>query len=239
MAKKKIRVLYDSQLTLTLTILAAILFFLDFLILKGKLSASLLTSYGTLSDKAFSASNPLSYIRIILHVFGVQSWSALLINSTFFLLLGKSLEEEYGSFILGLMIFLSSLLSGVILIFCPVNSSGAYPIIFLMIFLSAVKMISKKNIQISWILIFILYTAYSMACAFENNSSLIEGNNFIKFFQSNIPTFIAIASGIAASLFGFLSVPKESRSSKKADSFEEKNKKSDDQEGETIGSLKF
>lgn len=246
MANKKFRVLYDAPLTLTLTIFTALLFILDSLILKGKLSQALFISYGTLSEKAFSPSNPLSYLRILLHVFGCAGWSTLLINSTFFLLIGTTLEDRYGSVIFGLMIFISTLVAGVIGIFCPLNMSGASPVIFMMIFLSAVSMITKKNIQISWILIFVFYTAYAMASALENNGPLIESRGLGKFLQSNIPTFIAIVSGIASSLFGFLSAPKEKSSRKdNYESYEEDyptkkgRRKSNRNDDEVVGSIRF
>lgn len=235
MAKSKFKVRYDSPVTLTVTILTVLLFIIDSALLKGKMSEAVFTSYGTLSDKAFASSNALSYIRILLHVFGTTSWSALLINSAFFLLIGTVLEDRYGSVIFALMIFISALVSGVIGIFSPLDMCGATPVIFMMIFLSAVTMISKRNLQISWVLIMVLYTAYSMATAFEKNGALIEGNGFIRFFQSNISTFICMAAGVASSLFGFLSSPKKRKAStKKSD-----DKSSINEDEEIIGTIEL
>lgn len=216
MAKKKLKVIFDSPVIIICAMITILLYMLDKWALHNVITASILTCPGTSNGSQFDPLSLVTYLRIFLHCFGATDWSSLLINTSFFLLLGPLLEDRYGSPMLILMMAASVLVSGVFASFSPVPMTGSYCVVFTMILLLAVFFLSKKQIQVSWILIFLIYLIWTLINAFENNRVPDENNPFVAFFSSNIPTLIDLMSGVCGSLFGFLVAPKPSRSRKAA-----------------------
>ena len=108
------------------------------------------------SEMAFTVSNPLDYVRLFTHVLGHGDWNHLLGNLSFILLLGPLLEERYGSPMLVLMISTTALVTGVVNV-CffarpMVRASG---IAFMMILLSSFTAISKHQIPLTFLLLFV------------------------------------------------------------------------------------
>lgn len=246
MAKKKLKVTFDSPVVIICALLTVLLYMLDKWALKNFLSQNLLTCLGTSNGNRFDPLSLTTYLRMLLHCFGASEWNSLLINTSFFLLLGPMLEERYGSPILVLMIAASVLVSGVFASFSPVPMTGSYCIVFMMIFLCAVYMLSKKQVQISWILIFLIYLVWTMVNGFVNGRPSEEKNPFVAFFIGNIPTFIDLLAGVCGSLFGFLVAPKPARTRKTASddtkftaTYSDEKKKSEKRQTKTADSNKF
>lgn len=208
MSKKKFKfnfkVVLDAPVTVGFVLVSLILCLLDFQFLKGKLSQSILRSPTSVKgDLAFIISMPVSYFRLVLYAFGAANWTALLANLLFLLLLGPAMEERYGSIVIGIMIFVASLFSGVLnAAFCTVSLRGCAPVVFMMIFLNAFMSFSKKKIPLSFLLIFALLISYE----------IID-----KTTGSAVGIIICIAGGLCGSLFAFLTSPK-ARAAKKAES---------------------
>ena len=218
MANKKsflgLKFIYDAPATLTFAFVCIILFALDTFVFKQKLASLILTSPvnggsaalagGALgvagaaaSNLAFSASNPLSYLRLFSYALGAASGEILVCNMIFILLLGPSMEERYGTVVIAIMTFVSALFSGVLnACFCKSPLQGCEAIIFMMIFLNSFVSLSKKKIPFSFVLVFILFVLRGIFSA------------DLKAASSAIQIIINVAGGLCGSLFAFLTSPK-------------------------------
>lgn len=202
-SKFKIHILFDSPVTTTFSVLVVLLFIVDSFITKGKLSTLVLSAPTVAGGtQAFSASEPLSFFRIVLHVFGSTNCSLLISNLIIISLLGPILEEKYGSAIIGIMMFLSALLSGVLAAcFCKTGISGADSIVFMMVLLNSYLSVSKKKIPLSSVIVLILF---------------IWGEFYTDTANGIIGLLVNIAGGLCGSLLAFFASPK-ARTAKKTE----------------------
>lgn len=106
-------------------------------------------------------SSPLTWLRMVCHVFGHADWNHLLNNMMYILLVGPMLEEKYGSANLLLVMLAAALLTGLInFIFFPGTMLlGASGIVFAMILLSSITRTGEGEgtIPVTFILVAILY----------------------------------------------------------------------------------
>ena len=251
MAKKKFKFnfVFDSPVTISFSLLSVLLFVLNCLAIKGTLDVKILSSPTTSAGPIpFMATQISSYLRLFLYAFGSQNFVGLLSNLLFLLMLGPVMEERYGSLVIGIMMAVSVLFSGVLnTCFCETSLQGCMPIIFMMIFLNSFMSFSKKKIPVSFLVIFVFYIARE-----------VSG----KTFSEIVGLIICITGGLCGSLFAFLTSPKVRAEKKSAKSendrqmtqeeraayLEEldsqsprnrKNKKNDDDDTTVIGTLKF
>ncbi len=249
MAKKKFKInlkfAMDAPVTLTFALISLILYLLDSLAFKGSLAQKILLSPTCQTGSLpFVVSQPVSFFRLILYAFSAVNWTALLANLLFVLLLGPAMEERYGSLVIGIMMGVSILFSGVLnAAFCPQSLKGCTSLVFMMIFLNSFMSFSKKKIPLSFIMIFALYIAYGIL---DKSTGNLLG------------TIVCVAGGLCGSLFAFLTSPKVKAEKKsgllnkaeKAAYLEEldsqsprnasKKSKSDDDDNSTVvGTLKF
>ncbi len=103
--------------------------------------------------------NPLTWLRMVCHVFGHADWNHLLNNMMYVLLVGPMLEEKYGSANLALVMLATALLTGLInFIFFPGTMLlGASGIVFALILLSSITRTEGGAIPVTFILVAILY----------------------------------------------------------------------------------
>ena len=203
MAKKNsLKFIFDSPVVLVFSVVSAVIFISD-LILKLNLSEKIFECPGAKSVPAFDFKSALSYVKLVIYPFGGENSTSFFLNIGFILLLGPVLEERYGSIMLALMIFITSLVGGVLTACVSTfGISGCGGIVFMMIILSVLSVFIKKQLPVSWIFIFALYLAFSLF-----SGKKISG--FMPFMQNNVPVFIQLASGICGSLFGFFVCPKK------------------------------
>ena len=104
-------------------------------------------------------SDPLTWLRMVCHVFGHADWNHLLGNMMFVLLLGPMLEEKYGSGQLALVMLATALLTGLInFLFFPTRMLlGASGVVFAMILLSSITHTDDNTIPVTFLLVAILY----------------------------------------------------------------------------------
>ena len=109
-------------------------------------------------------SNPLTWVRMVCHVFGHADWNHLLNNMMYILLLGPMLEEKYGSTRLVLVMLAAALLTGVInFVFFPGTMLlGASGIVFAMILLSSITRAEDGAIPVTFILVALLYVGQEL-----------------------------------------------------------------------------
>ena len=219
MSKKKwnlnIKLAYDAPVTLTFVIVCAIIFLLNLVLAKSGKSAGLEKLLASPTAQAgslpFIVKQPLSYLRLLLYIFGSESEasSVLFTNLILIMLLGPAMEERYGSAIIGIMIFVSALFAGVLnACFCETSLIGAVPLVSMMIFLNAFMSFSKKKFPLSFaavMLFFVLLQIFSGAGA--------------------VQIIICIAGGLCGSLFAFLTSPKMKAEKKNNSSVTETSKK--------------
>ena len=103
--------------------------------------------------------NPLTWLRMVCHVFGHADWNHLLNNMMYVLLVGPMLEEKYGSVNLALVMLATALLTGLAnFIFFPGTMLlGASGIVFALILLSSITRTEGGAIPVTFILVAILY----------------------------------------------------------------------------------
>ena len=103
--------------------------------------------------------NPLTWLRMVCHVFGHADWNHLLNNMMYVLLVGPMLEEKYGSVNLILVMLATALLTGLAnFIFFPGTMLlGASGIVFALILLSSISRTEGGAIPVTFILVAILY----------------------------------------------------------------------------------
>ncbi len=204
MAKKKLNInlklSYDAPVTITFIIVCVILFLLNTYVIKnGAIGKVLSSPTSTSGSLPFIVSQPLSYIRLFLYIFGSENTLFLFSNLYLILMLCPAMEERYGSVIIGIMIFVSALFSGVLnACFSSKSLIGALPVACMMLFLNVFNSFLKKKIPLSFVFMMVLFVSLEAYC----------GVNAIHFI-------ICVAGGLCGSLFALLTSPK-SRQERKA-----------------------
>ena len=199
--KLKLKFEYDSPVMLTFAFLTLIIFILDTFAFKGKLKDTwLFTPTAAGGAFPFSFSDFPSILRLFIHVFGYDEASVLICNLIFILLLGPAMEERYGSVIIGIMIFVSALFSGVLnACFCQNAVCGAEPVVFMLILLWTMMQLSRSKISASAIAVIALFVTMLV---FRKNPNGLVG------------LIVTIAGGLCGSLFAFLTSPKARKAKK-------------------------
>lgn len=139
-----------------------------------------------------SIANPLTYVRLVLHVTGHQNFTHLLSNMTLLLLIGPMLEEKYGKGNIIFVILSTAIITGILnaLFFPNVLLLGASGVVFAFIILSSMTSIKDGSIPLTFILIGVLYLGKE-----------VYGGIFL---QDNISNFAHIIGGIVGAGCGFL-----------------------------------
>ena len=136
--------------------------------------------------------NPLTWLRMVCHVFGHADWNHLLNNMMYVLLVGPMLEEKYGSVNLMLVMLATALLTGLAnFIFFPGTMLlGASGIVFALILLSSITRTEGGAIPVTFILVAILYIGQQVWQAIT--------------VRDNVSYMAHIAGGAVGAALGFL-----------------------------------
>lgn len=142
---------YNSIVILSLFFISLFALIMNYFT-KGKSNLLLFSSYRS------KLSNPLTYLRLITHIFGHVNWSHFMNNFLYILLIGPMIEEKYGSINLIIMILITAVVTGIInLLFSNKRILGASGIVFMLIILSSFVNITANKIPITLVLICIFY----------------------------------------------------------------------------------
>lgn len=194
--KINLRITFNSPVILTFCMVCAIILLLDKTVLANKnfIAGIFSVPGGFRAEVPFNSKSVLDYIRLIIHVFGHADWTHLAGNLTFILLLGPLLEERYGSPMIALMMTVTAFVTGVLnACFMPTPLFGASGIAFMLIILASFTSISKNEVPLSFILVFIVFLG----------SEIFSGGD-----KTNISVVAHVAGGLCGSLFGFMIAPK-------------------------------
>ena len=135
--------------------------------------------------------SPMTYIRLITHVFGHSGWEHFIGNMVYLLLLGPMLEEKYGSARIIQIIAITAVVTGIInyVFFWNVALCGASGVCFAFILLSSFTRFKEGEIPLTFILVAIIYLG----------QQVYDGI----MLQDNISNMAHIFGGIVGGIIGF------------------------------------
>lgn len=190
---KNMRLTYNAPLTLSLSIIMALVFFAD-----AKISNSLITNYFTLESKDnFDVSNLFGYIKLFSYVFGHGDLTHLTSNLMILLLIGPLIEERYGFGMTFWMIFFVAGLNGFVnILFFHSQLIGASGIVFMMMLLSSFVNVRKGDIPLTFICIIALYLSKEIKAFYDASHSIGD--------ISNVSNISHLVGGLCGAIFGFL-----------------------------------
>ena len=185
-AKKRIRITYNSPVILSFVGVCLLALILD-KITGGISTLKLFSVYRS------SFLNPLTYVRLIGHIFGHAGWSHFINNIMMILILGPMLEEKYGSKDILLVILITAVVTGAFhMIFSPFTRLlGASGVVFAFILLSSLTSFDDGGIPVTFILVAVIYIG-------EQIYQLIA-------ITSNVSNITHIIGGAVGATFGFVS----------------------------------
>lgn len=150
------------------------------------------TLFGTMLGEGFltyyfmsyrgSITNPMTYVRLLTHVFGNKGWELCLNNMILLLLIGPILEDHHGSKAIIACIFSTALSVGLInLIFFPGITGGSRCIVIAFILFVSFTGFAGGEIPLSFIMIAVIIVGrevllgFTMAEHMANLSQMIGG----------------------------------------------------------------
>ena len=150
--KKLPKIQYNSPVILTFAFLSLLTLVLNRLT-GGRSNTLLFSVYRA------SFADPLTYLRLFLHVIGHGSLEYFMGNILLLLVIGPPLEEKYGSLNLLLSILITAVVAGLVqmLLFPYSALLGASGIVFMMIVLSSLAGMEDGRIPLTLILVVVLY----------------------------------------------------------------------------------
>jgi membrane associated rhomboid family serine protease len=185
-SKKRIRITFNSPVILSFVGVCLLALILD-KITGGISTLKLFSVYRS------SFLNPLTYVRLIGHIFGHAGWSHFINNIMMILILGPMLEEKYGSKDILLVILITAVVTGAFhMIFSPFTRLlGASGVVFAFILLSSLTSFDDGGIPVTFILVAVIYIG-------EQIYQLIA-------ITSNVSNITHIIGGAVGATFGFVS----------------------------------
>jgi membrane associated rhomboid family serine protease len=146
-----------------------------------------------------SLRDPLTYVRIICHVFGHADWSHFMGNIMLILILGPLLEEKYGSRPMAAVIFITALFTGAanMLLFPHTMLLGASGVVFAFIMLSSLASLKEGSVPLTFILVAVIYIG----------GQIYSGITV----QDNISNITHIIGGFVGAAMGFAMGAKKAR----------------------------
>lgn len=185
-AKKRIRITFNSPVILSFVGVCLLALILD-KITGGISTLKLFSVYRS------SFLNPLTYVRLIGHIFGHAGWSHFINNIMMILILWPMLEEKYGSKDILLVILITAVVTGAFhMIFSPFTRLlGASGVVFAFILLSSLTSFDDGGIPVTFILVAVIYIG-------EQIYQLIA-------ITSNVSNITHIIGGAVGATFGFVS----------------------------------
>ena len=181
---KKSRISNNSPVILGFTLLCAAALVLG--ALTGGLSTKLVFSV-----YRSSWTDPLTYVRLVGHVFGHSSFDHFFGNIMLILILGPMLEEKYGAGNMVTMIVITAVVTGLVsmFLFPHVMLLGASGIVFAMILMASFTEFRSGTVPITFILVFILYIG----------QQVYQG----VFVKDNVSNLTHIVGGLIGALIGY------------------------------------
>lgn len=181
---KKFRITFNAPVTLTFVLICLAALCFDTLT-GGWANKTFFSVYGS------SPLSPLTYVRIVGHVFGHASWEHLIGNMMMLLITAPLLEEKYGSVNILFVILTTAVATGILsaLIFPNVMLLGASGVVFAFILLSSITSVRSGELPLTFILVALLYLG----------QQVYEGI----FLNDNVSNFGHIIGGTCGTALGY------------------------------------
>ena len=182
--KINIRLKYNAPVVLTFVLICFCVVLADMLV-NEKITHLLFSTYRP------SWLDPLTYPRLVTHVFGHADWSHFVNNTMYILLLGPMLEEKYGSKTLIYVMLITAVVTGLLntLLFSNVALLGASGIVFAFILLSSFTDFSAGDIPITVLIVAVIYIG----------QEVVDGI----FLQDNVSNMAHIVGGVVGTVSGY------------------------------------
>ena len=182
--KLKLKVTFNSPVIIGFTCICLVALILSY-ITGGKTNDLVFSVYKS------SMLSPLTYVRFLGHVFGHANLSHFMGNIMLILVVGPLLEEKYGSWNIGCIIFITAIVTGVanVLIFPHVQLLGASGVVFAFILLSSITGFKNDEIPLTFILVAVIYIG----------EQIYQG----LFVADNVSNFTHILGGAVGSVTGY------------------------------------
>ena len=167
MSKSRLKLTYNSPVSLTFSIICLITLLIDMLT-QGGSNRLLFVCYGHAN-----LLDPLTYLRMFSYVFGHASFAHFAGNITMLLLVGPIVEQHYGSWNTVIMMAVTALAGGLLnMFFFDTGILGASGLVFLMIILSAFTSMKKGEIPLTLILIAAIYLGQEIYSGIAVNDNI-------------------------------------------------------------------
>ncbi len=166
-----------------------------FLISLGALILNIVTA-GNTNQMFFSVykssfTDPLTYVRMVGHVFGHANFSHFFNNMLIILLIGPILEEKYGSKTIALLILFTAIITGLFNVVFTNNALlGASGVAFMFTILISVVNLEKGKIPLTLVLISIMYIGNEVFLGLTSSD--------------NVSRMTHIIGGLLGAVFGFM-----------------------------------
>ena len=182
---KKLKVSYNSPIMLSFVLISLVVTVLGYI--TNDISTSIL-----FSTYRSSLSDPLTYIRLVTHIFGHNGFEHFIGNAMYLLMLGPVLEEKYGSDKMFKLILITALITGTLhcLLFKGVALCGASGVVFACILLSSLTNFKTGEIPVSFLLVVIIYIGKEIFSGIMIND--------------NISNFTHIIGGFVGGIYGYI-----------------------------------
>lgn len=169
---KKLKVYINAPITLMFVIVCLMTIILDS-VTNGASTSLFFSTYGS------SWLNPMTYIRLIGHVFGHQSLSHLVSNALYLLLLGPILEEKYHDRII-IVIITTALVTGIFhnIVQPNVMLLGSSGVVFAFILLASITG-KEEGIPITLILVAVLWLGQEIYNGFASADNISQITHII------------------------------------------------------------
>lgn len=176
---------FNSPVVLTFTIICLVALVLDW-ITRGWANDTFFSVYHS------SLLNPLTYVRMVGHIFGHAGWDHFIGNIMLLLVIGPMLEEKYGTSNLIFVILVTALITGIVnyIFFPQVQLLGASGVVFAFILLTPFTNVKEGTIPITLILVALIYIGEQIYSGI--------------FVQDNVSNLTHIVGGGVGAGLGFL-----------------------------------
>lgn len=151
MAPKSIKLSYNAPFTLSFTFACVVVLALK--VLTGGASNRLLFSVGD----AMSWMNPLSYLRMFLHVLGHAGPEHLIYNLTILLLVGPMLDEKHGWKKLLYVTLVTGFVTALPMLILPGSLLGASGVVFAFIILASYTRAKSGAVPMTFVIVCLLF----------------------------------------------------------------------------------
>lgn len=183
--KKRLKITFNAPVILGFTGISFAIIMLDFFT-SGASTKELMLS----SEVSFTS--PMTYIRILTHVFCHTNWEHFTGNMMYILLLGPMLEEKYSSVRVLEVMAITAMITGLIHILFFENAllCGASGICFAFILLASFTNFGESEIPMTFIIVAIIYIG----------QQVYDG----LLLQDNISNMSHILGGVIGSVAGYI-----------------------------------